>query len=98
MIRDAQDLADELAAERAYGDMLAHPELVVDAFDLFDTAAAFDHCDRRRHYARCATADCKAWHHCWDSYTRYHDVEACPNGSETVDGAWHGCSPPAEAE
>ncbi len=37
MIREPQDLADELAAEQAYADMLAHPETVVDALDLFGT-------------------------------------------------------------
>lgn len=31
-----QNLADELAAEASYEDLLAHPETVVDAFDLFD--------------------------------------------------------------
>ena len=34
MIRNAQDLADELAAEHGYREMLAHPETVLDALDL----------------------------------------------------------------
>jgi hypothetical protein len=32
-----ETIAEDLAAERAYADMLAHPETVVDAFDLFDS-------------------------------------------------------------
>jgi hypothetical protein len=62
--------------------------------------AAFDHCDRLRHYVACSTngafvacPDGFVWHHCWDPYTRYHDVDECPNASETVDGAWQACEP-----
>src|SRR5579859_7267011 len=31
-----ETIAEDLAAEASYSDMLAHPETVVDAFDLFD--------------------------------------------------------------
>jgi hypothetical protein len=100
MIRDPQDLADELAAERIYNDTSIP---IVDAFDLFDTAPAFDHCDRVRHWAacgryepfqRCARAGCRSAHMVDMCDTAYRLVGDCPNGNETVDGAWQACEPP----
>jgi hypothetical protein len=94
MIRDPQDAADELAAEQGYADMLAHPETVVDAFDLFVAGAPFDRCDGRRHYAVGAAAN--GAHVAWDAFTPHHEVGECPNANETVDGAWrawHPCEP-----
>src|SRR5579859_5654028 len=43
-IRRAEDAADELAADAGYADMLAHPETIVDAFDLFDTVPVCSQC------------------------------------------------------
>jgi hypothetical protein len=41
MIRDSQDLADERAAEQGYLETLAHPETIVDAFELLSVPIYF---------------------------------------------------------
>jgi hypothetical protein len=41
-----ESIADDLEAERVYEDMLAHPETVVDAFDLFDTIPVCRSCQK----------------------------------------------------
>jgi hypothetical protein len=90
-----ETVADDLEAERAYTDMLAHPETVVDAPNLFGEPI-FDHCDKRQHYAVGAAAN--GAYVAWDAFTPYHEVGACPNAGETVDGAWQACEPTAPAD
>lgn len=85
-----ETIADDLEAERAYENILAHPETVVDAPDLFGEPK-FDHCDRLRHYA--VGAEANGAHVAWDAFTPYRQVGECPNAAETVDGAWQACTP-----
>jgi len=107
MIRDPQDAADELVAERAYADMLAHPETIVDAFDLFHVAStiatqpAFDLCALGRHYAACGRYTpferCpfgSHWHHVDQFDTAYRGVGPCPNAGEHGEPAEQACEPP----
>jgi hypothetical protein len=41
-----EEIAEDLKAERAYEDMLARPETVVDAFDLFGTIPTCSSCSK----------------------------------------------------
>jgi hypothetical protein len=45
VVADGSD-ANDLEAERSYEDMLAHPETVVDAFDLFDSIPTCTSCQK----------------------------------------------------
>lgn len=100
MIRDPQDLADELTAERAYADMLAYPKTGIDAPDLFG-GGPFDRCNREQHYALCGPyrpfERCpfgSHWHYVDDGFTAYRFVGKCPNASEYSEPAEQACEPP----
>lgn len=60
MIRDPQDLADELEAERVYSDNNTIP--IVDAFDMFDVPLACVECGHLHwtgsEYIKCPIRDC----------------------------------------